>query len=125
MKNIIWILNNSLIFVIISLISIYSAKYSIQIRNAKKVDSLELKLKLQAERVEKQGRSNDRHSKLFQAECLAQGASESGIFDKKLLDDIISALDKMRKKYPEIQGIYNEGGVFNNLNPIVIDWPDQ
>ena len=47
-----------------------------------KVDSLKMELRLQVERVEKEKQYNFRNTKLFQAQCLCQSATEDGFFDQ-------------------------------------------
>jgi hypothetical protein len=79
------------------------------------IDSLELALKAQAERVAREGR----HSIMYVAQCLAQGTTTDGFFDYEFLHQIIEALEKIRAEYPEVKNINPEGGVYNTLSPVV------
>ena len=61
-----------------------------------KVDSLKMELRLQVERVEKEKQYNFRNTKLFQAQCLCQSATEDGFFDQETIDEAIFAPDKIQ-----------------------------
>lgn len=89
------------------------------------VDSLEIRLKLQVEKIEKEKPYNFKKTKLYQAQCLCQGTTEDGLFDQKTIDEIIFALDRIRAEYPDLKKIKNRGGVHNYLYPSIINWPNH
>jgi hypothetical protein len=79
------------------------------------IDSLELALKEQVERIAKEGR----HSIMYVAQCLAQGTTTDGLFDYEFLHQILEALEKIRAAYPEVKNINPRGGVHNTLFPVI------
>lgn len=83
------------------------------------IDSLEQALKEQYERFERL--KPYRYSIWYEAKCLAQGTTKDGFFDYKFINKIILALKKIRAEFPEVKSIHVQGGVYNSLNPVIID----
>lgn len=59
------------------------------------------------------------------AKCMSQSLSENGIFDDDFLINLVSVLKKIHIKFPEISNIHSKSGVYNNINPIIIDEPNN
>lgn len=62
---------------------------------------------------------------LNDAKCVAQGLTKDGFFEDTLIHNIAEILEKLHKKYPEISDIHPRGGVYNSLNPIIINEPNN
>lgn len=62
---------------------------------------------------------------LNDAKCMSQGLSQNGIFDDDFLISLVGVLKKICKKFPEISNIHSKSGVYNNLNPVIVDEPNN
>ena len=61
----------------------------------------------------------------YQAQYLAQGHTKLGIFDPDEINDIENALIQIKNSHPALVGIKNNGGVYNSLSPITIDFTNN
>ena len=62
---------------------------------------------------------------LNDAKCISQGLSTNGIFNDAWLMSLVDVLKKIHEKFPEISNIHSNAGVNNNLNPIIINEPNN